>query len=196
MIKNVIFDLGRVLISWDIETFAQSYTNDPKLQEKIINQIFNHNDWHTLDKGTITEEEAAKRFSERLNLPINKIDDIILQGRKIMLLKTDSHKELLRLKDKYNLYCISNMSHKSWEIIKGEQDFHLHFKDILISAQEKMIKPHADIFHRAIKKFDIIPGESIFIDDQQDNIDTAESLGIKGILFDESELCWKKIRQL
>lgn len=196
MIKNIIFDLGRVLINWDLESFASGFTNDKKLQNHIVYGIFEHNDWHTLDEGTISEEEAVIRFSKRLNIDKEKIIFIISEARKIMSLKEDTYKELLRLKDKYNIYCISNMSHGSWEIILKEHNFYKHFKDIIISAQAKVKKPDIEIFKRAIKQFDIKPEESIFIDDLHENIEAANSLNIKGILFDESKECWDSIKNL
>ncbi len=196
MIKNIIFDLGKVMINWDLITFSKHYTDDPTLQNSIVWDIFNHEDWHTLDEGTISEEEAVKRFSKRLNRPIRSIENIIFEARKIMTLKMNTYKEFIRLKENYNLYCLSNMSHKSWEVIKQEHDFYLHFKDIIISAQEKLKKPDINIFKRAIDKFDINPEETIFIDDLKENIDSAAKLNIKGILFDESPECWKKIEEL
>lgn len=196
MTKNIIFDLGKVLINWDIKSFAQSYTKDPKLQNHIITSIFNHEDWHTLDEGTITEEEAVLRFSKRVGIEKREIEKIIKEARKIMTLKEDTYDELLRLKKSYKLYCLSNMSIGSWEVILKTHDFYKHFDDIIISAQEKVRKPNVKIFTRALKKFNIKPEETVFIDDLNDNISAAESIGIKGILFDESEKCWNNIKNL
>lgn len=196
MIKNVIFDLGKVLINWDLDNFSKSYTSDPKLQKSIVDDIFTHNDWHMLDKGAITEEEAELRFSERLSLTKEEIRIIIAEARKIMTLKTKTYTELKRLKKNYNIFCISNMSHKSWEVVQNEHSFIDYFDDIVISAEVKMIKPAKEIFSYALNKFKIDPNESIFIDDLKDNILSAQSLGIKGILFDESEKCWDEIKSL
>lgn len=123
MTKNIIFDLGKVLINWDIESFAQKYTNDQELRNHIVSSIFNHEDWHTLDEGTITEEEAVSRFTERVGVDQKEIKNIIKEARKIMTLKKDTYEELLRLKKNYNLYCLSNMSLGSWEVILKTHSF-------------------------------------------------------------------------
>lgn len=196
MIKNVIFDLGKVLINWDLDTFSKKYTTDLKLQKSIVDDIFMHNDWHMLDKGAITEEEAELRFSTRLSLNKEEIRKIILEARKIMTLKTETYNELKRLKKSYNIFCISNMSHKSWQVVKSEHTFIEYFDDIVISAEVKMIKPAKEIFSYALEKFKINANESIFIDDLKDNIVSAESLGLKGILFDESKKCWDELKKL
>lgn len=196
MTKNIIFDLGKVLINWDIKSFSQNYTSDPELQNHIVNSIFCHDDWHTLDEGTITEEEAVSRFSKRVGIEKKEIETIIKEARKIMTLKEDTYGEMLRLKKNYKLYCLSNMSIGSWDVILKTHDFYKHFEDIIISAQEKLRKPNVKIFTRALKRFNIKPEETVFIDDLNDNISAAESVGIKGILFDESEKCWNIIKNL
>lgn len=196
MLKNVIFDLGKVLIEWDVEEFAKRYSSDPKIQKIIPNDIFYHSDWHLLDKGGISEEDLEISINRRTGLEITEVRNIILEARKIMSLKEKTHRELLRLKDKYTIFCISNMSHKSWEVVKNEHNFMKHFKDIVISAEVKMIKPCKEIFTFALNKFKIKPEESLFIDDLEDNIEAAKSVGIDGILFDESKKCWDKINSL
>lgn len=196
MIKNIIFDLGRVLINWDLEKFAKNYTSNKTLQKHIVEDIFTHSDWHTLDCGIIDEETAETRFATRLNLPVSEIKKIIHEARKIMTLKEDTYEQLKRLSNKYKIFCLSNMSHKSWDVILETHTFHKYFIDIIISAQEKLIKPDKKIFTTAIKRFNIKPEETIFIDDLEENIRSAKSVGINGILFDESELCWNSIKSL
>lgn len=196
MIKNVIFDLGRVLINWDPVGFGKQYTEDRELQQKIGYHLFTHRDWHLLDKGVLTEDEVNTRFSKRLELPVKLVKDIIFKGRQTMSLKEETYKELKRLSKNYNLYCISNMSHESWEVVKEQHSFVNYFKNIVISAEVKMIKPQKEIFEYALKKFKIKPEESVFIDDLLENIESAQSFGISGILFDESEKCWNEIRSL
>lgn len=149
MIKNIIFDLGKVLINWDLQSFAENYTENKELQEKIVSGIFNHIDWHTLDEGTISEDEAVERFSKRLNLNRMQIEHIIFEARKIMTLKHKTYNELIRLKKKYKVYCISNMSLKSWDAILEMHTFHKEFDGIVISAKEKIRKPDLKIFTTA-----------------------------------------------
>lgn len=196
MIRNIIFDLGKVLINWDLPAFAESYTEDREFRQKIVSDIFTHTDWHKLDEGTISEDEAVKRFSKRLDKDNYTIEHIISEARKIMTLKENTYKELLRYKKKYNVYCISNMSLGSWEAILEMHTFYKEFNGIIISAKEKMIKPDIKIFTTALKRFNIKAEESIFIDDLKENILAAESLGIKGIVFDESADCWEKLKKL
>ncbi len=57
-VKNVIFDLGRVLFNWNPEEVAKDFTSDPQLQELVCNGIFYHKDWDNLDAGLFTEDET------------------------------------------------------------------------------------------------------------------------------------------
>ena len=104
-IKNIIFDLGKVLINWDINGFAKSYTNDLDKQIKI-GKIFSSEPWMKLDKGTISEENLEIEYSRMLNLPIDEINMIIKEARKIMTVKEKTVTELNKLSKKYRLFCI------------------------------------------------------------------------------------------
>ena len=68
-VKKVIFDLGGLLVEWNPQKIVESFTPDYQLQSILITQIFQHSDWLELDRGSITEREAARRMSCRLELP-------------------------------------------------------------------------------------------------------------------------------
>jgi putative hydrolase of the HAD superfamily len=111
-----------------------------------------------------------------LDLPIEEIREIIKEARKIMTVKEKTVTELYKLGKKYKIFCISNMSHKSWDIVK-QNSFVSAFKDVVISAQVKHIKPEIEIYQKALKQFNIIPEESVFIDDLKENIYCCRTTG-------------------
>jgi len=195
-IKNVVFDLGRVLINWNPEKVAANFSTDPQLQKSICDNIFYHKNWEDLDEGLFTEEEALDRFAKATNLSKKEIDELMEQGRKSFFVKQETLNELLRLKEKYKIYCLSNMSIENWARIKSDFSFDKYFDGIVISAEVKLVKPDPAIYHHLLNQYKLIPEETIFIDDLSENIKTAEKLGIRGIRFDESEKCFEKIREI
>ena len=82
------------------------------------------------------------------------------------------------------LYAITNFSHEFWPPFRAREAalFDL-FDDIVVSGDEKMVKPDAAIYRLALDRFGLDPAEAIFVDDRADNVRAAEALGIAGHLF-------------
>ena len=82
------------------------------------------------------------------------------------------------------LYAITNFSHEFWPPFRAREAaiFDL-FDDIVVSGEERLLKPEREIYERALKRFGLAPEEAIFIDDRDDNVRGAEALGIKGHVF-------------
>ena len=102
--------------------------------------------------------------------------------------------KILKLKQ-YECYVLSNWS---WETFKGmEKDFPFLklFDDLIISGNEKMIKPNKEIYNLAISRFNLIPKETVFIDDKIENINTAQRLGFKTIHLNNPELITSEINK-
>ena len=96
---------------------------------------------------------------------------------------------------KIDMYCLSNMSCETYEHIKGQEFFDM-FNGIVISGIEKCMKPNEDIFHLLVNRYDLVPGNMLFIDDSLPNVDTANRLGIRGFHFKRSEICYASLREL
>lgn len=77
MIKNVVFDLGNVLITFKPMQYLKSKLNDDKLAEKIYNVIFKSDEWIMLDNGVIKTEEATEKFCMRMIDKENIIKDVM-----------------------------------------------------------------------------------------------------------------------
>ena len=102
--------------------------------------------------------------------------------------------KILKLKQ-YECYVLSNWS---WETFIGmEKDFPFLklFDDLIISGNEKMIKPNKEIYNLAISRFNLIPKETVFIDDKIENINTAQRLGFKTIHLNNPELITSEINK-
>lgn len=195
-VKNIVFDLGRVLLSWNPREIAEDYTDDPELREKLLKGMFHHKDWTSVDHGLLSEEKAVSRFSKRTGLSEENICELLEKARRTLTVKTKTLTELKRLKNKYSVFCLSNMSVETWNWVKENHDFPELFEDVVISAEVGMIKPQSSIYREMISRFDIDPVETIFIDDMEENILAAEKLGIRGIQFSDTESCFKSIRAL
>ena len=184
--KNIIFDLGGVLIDWNPEyVYLKEFNNDRKKMKWFFDNICTF-DWnenqdagYPLKKAT---EERIKLFPQYENLiriyygrwkemlggPINLTVDILKRIKK---------------ENKLNVFALTNWSAETFPTALKKFDFLNLFDGIIVSGEEKTRKPFEKIYQIAIDRFKIEPIKTIFIDDNLRNIRAAEKLKIKGIHF-------------
>lgn len=184
MIKNVVFDIGNVLLYFKPEEYLDSFNFDKKAKEKIFKAIFKSKHWCELDRGTLTEEEAIKLFCKAA--PDLKEEIEIVMKDWIGILKPNLEtveivKELKRRN--YNIFLLSNFHKSAFERVSYENDFFKLFNGKVISYEINLLKPEEEIYKRLLKTYGLNPEETLFIDDMIENIAGAEKLKINTILF-------------
>ena len=95
----------------------------------------------------------------------------------------------------YRLYLLSNANRRLREYlprIPGSQ----YLDGLVVSAEEKLLKPQAEIYHVLYDRYDLKPEECVFLDDTQKNLDAAEKFGIHTILFRGMEEAKERLREL
>ena len=185
MIKNIIFDMGRVLVEFCPEDFlTREGITDKDERELLLREIFHHEDWTNMDAGIMDEQEmydkAVKRIPEHLyqtahNLIFDWNDPIILVKGMAEFVRDCKQRG-------YGIYLLSNASVAQpvyWLRIPGHQ----YFDGTVVSALEKVMKPDIRIYQILLDRFSLKPDECLFIDDVERIIKGAEKAGIKGYLF-------------
>lgn len=187
MIKNIVFDIGNVLLEFNPVEYLRSFGLERKIEDEIFRRIFKSPYWPELDRGTINEEKA-------IQLMINGARDLETEIRLVMenwidmlTPKAESIEVLKELKNKgYNIYVLSNFHEKAFKRVSSENDFFTLLDGEVISYKIKLIKPEREIYEYLLNKYKLIPEETLFIDDVKENIDGAESHGISTFLFDNT----------
>ena len=82
------------------------------------------------------------------------------------------------------LFAITNFSHEFWPRFIATAPVFRYFRDIVVSGDERLVKPHAPIFELAMQRFGLERGEALFIDDREENVTGSETAGLIGHLFD------------
>ena len=188
-IKNIVFDLGRVLIKFEPKEYIEENVPEEK-REDFYNGIFGSTEWLMLDRGTLSYEDAKKIFKERVPGADKQIDRLFDVDLFEILQPIEENVKLLpKLKEKYNLYILSNFHQPAFEHIFKKYDFFRLFDGHTVSCYYYLLKPEKEIYDILIDKFNLIPEETVFIDDTKVNIDACEKEGIRGIhLPDYTEL--------
>lgn len=184
MIKNIVFDFGGVLVDWNPRYFYRRVFESEDEMEHFLATICT-SDWNIeQDRGRSLDEATdikIEEFPEHERLIRMYYDEWVnmLNGT------IQENVDLLPiLKDKFNLYGLTNWSAETFPTALDLFDFFKEFEEkIVVSGVEKLIKPDPAIFQVLLNRYDIKAEESIFIDDNADNISTAKSLGFETIHY-------------
>lgn len=184
MIKNILFDMGQVLIRFDQKYFIKRLGIEDADLDLLLREVYRSVEWVQMDRGTLREEDAfrsiSKRLPERLHDAAWKL--ICMWDRPI--LEVAGMYELVEeLKGLgYGIYLLSNASvrqHDYWPRIPASR----FFDGKLISADVHVIKPQPEIYRLCLEKFGLQAEECFFIDDAPANIEGALCCGIAGAVF-------------
>ncbi len=196
MIKNILFDLGNVLISFKPAEYFEKNKYPENIKNTILSDIFESNEWLLLDNGEISTSDAIEAISRRSSLNKNEIAHIF-NLRTDLMFPLDTNVRLLPdLKKRgFRLYFLSNFPSDIFDEIRSGYYFFKYFDGGLISAVAKSSKPDVGIYKSIMEKYSLIANECLFIDDIEKNVKTAESLGMKGIATNGSLEISKEIEK-
>jgi 2-haloacid dehalogenase len=181
----IIFDCGNVLYGWDPQSFLARQLPEDEARLRFIEQVGLWN-WHeTLDGGRPFAEAAAElsqkfpdyaalisawgdRFGETIGDPVPGVHALV---------------EALD-EGGVPLFIITNFSADFWPPFREREDAFLRrFQGIVVSGEEKLLKPDPALYYRALDRFGLRPSEALFVDDRKINVEAAEAVGMHGHLF-------------
>ena len=185
MIKNIVFDMGEVLMKFDPDEIIGHFTSSKEDTALLRQAIFYTKAWKELDRGTIMEEEmiapACALLPDRLH---GTAADILRHWREYMTPLDDLVPLAEELHEAgYPLYLLSNAG-KSMLRFKEKLPVLRFFSGTLFSAEVLMIKPEPGIYLEFFRRFSLRPEECFFIDDRPENIAEAKALEMDGFCYE------------
>lgn len=184
MIRNIIFDIGRVLLEFEPLLYLETKYTDPLLAKELYNTVFLSKEWIELDKGTLTDEQAIDILCKRHNEYYKYITDIMKDWTNILTSIDGSVGTLVKLKNTgYKIYLLSNFHDTAFQKIYEKYPFFKLTDGMVISSKINLLKPEKQIYEYLINMYFLDPKECIFIDDTSINIEAAKSLGFNTIQF-------------
>lgn len=184
MYRNIIFDIGNVLLDFKPEAYLKAKISEACKVSEIYEEVFRSKEWSMLDRGTITENEVINILIRRNSKNADLIK-LAFENWYDILIPIEGTVEILKelKKANYNIYYLSNFHLLAFKYVTKKYDFFNLFDGGVVSYKERLLKPESDIYKRIIEKYHLKPEESIFIDDTQVNTDSAEKLNLGTILF-------------
>lgn len=184
MIKNILFDMGNVLIYFDRNLFMDRLGLDEADKKLLTRELFLSLEWVRMDRGSLVEPQAVESISRRLPERLHDAAEKLVSHWDEPLIPVPGMYELIReLKSAgYGIYLLSNASlrqHEYWPRIEASQ----FFDGTLISADEGLMKPQPEIYRLILERFGLKAEESFFIDDLPSNIEGAFYCNMPGAVF-------------
>lgn len=198
MIRNIIFDLGNVLINFKPEKFLLKFTKDEETINSFIKKIPRSKIWQDLDRGVLSVQQAYHLFLKKYPKKKELLDKFFKNNNWMRML-TPIHKNVEivnELKKKgYKLYILSSFIKEAYSYINERYDFLKLFDGAVISYQERKIKPEVKIYQILIDRYELKPEECVFIDDHKIILKPARKLGMKIIHYHPNTDLREKLRK-
>lgn len=185
----VVFDVGNVLYAWNPRVLYERLIPEDRALDAFLRDVVS-TDWHFQhDAGRPFAETSAELIAEHPHHAdlirrwgSHFIDSItgIMPGMRDLIDDLDAAG--------VPLYAITNFSGEFWAPFRArEADVFDRFRCIIVSGDEKLLKPDAAIYHLALDRFGLAAGQAVFVDDRADNVAGAEAVGMAGLLFTDAE---------
>ena len=181
MIKNLVFDIGGVILTELTVDYFDLNGDEKKNLNKII---FYDKRFRKCLNGDMKVDEYLSELIKENSKYKKEIEMILgIKYQKYMLpIKKDVLELLYELKKNYNIYFLSNLTDVSYDYLYNEVGILKDFPGIY-SFKEHLQKPNTEIYELLIKRFNLRKEETVFFDNTQRNVDAGNRAGIKSILF-------------
>ncbi|MRT92805.1 HAD family phosphatase [Ancylomarina sp. 16SWW S1-10-2] len=184
-IKNIIFDFGGVLMDWDPRYMYRNVFDNETEMEFFLENICN-SEWNVKQDAGRSFDEATEELVLKFPKYENQIRIYFSRWIEMIGGAIDENVVLIEdLKDKYRLFGLTNWSAETFPLVFNEYPFFKELEGIVVSGTEKIVKPDASIYKLLLNRYGLTANESLFIDDNKENIIAANKLGFKTIHLSE-----------
>lgn len=186
LLSTVVFDLGAVLIDWDPRyVYRDLFPGDDAGMEAFLADVTSATWNHQMDAGKPWADAIAElvavhperralieaywtRWAEMLHGDIPETVAILRE---------------LRDRGEVRLFALTNWSAETFPVARERFDFLGWFEGIVVSGEEGIAKPDPAIFRILLERYDVAPGDALFVDDRAENVAAAEAVGMRGVVF-------------
>jgi len=181
---NVVFDLGKVLIDWDPRYLFRKLLPSEEEVERFLTEVCTPG-WYEEHDSERPLGEGAALLAEQRPEHADLIRAFDLRWAETL---GDAHHDTVAVLDELRssdapLYALTNWPVDKFVHAEERFEFLAWFRGIVVSGREGVRKPDPQIFRILFERYDLVPAQSLFIDDVQGNVDVAATLGMRGIHF-------------
>ncbi len=199
MIKNVVFDIGNVLVDFRWRALMEDLQLPEETQKIFEKTVFGSPWWGELDHGIYEETEILKHFREDNQDHLDAFNRVWDNRDKLVEPYAYAVQWIERLKQAgLKVYLLSNYPREIFALHTecGCFPFLEQVDGKVVSGFVKMVKPNADIYEHLLDEYGLCAEECVFIDDREENVEAARALGMKGIVFASYEQACEALEKL
>lgn len=199
VIKNVVFDVGNVLVNFRWREMMEELGIPEDIRDKFENSVFGSQLWHSYDQGTISDEDIYLKLKEN-NKENAEAFEHVWQHRAELVRPFDYSVPWLKTlkREGLGIYILSNYPKNLFTMHEEQGSFpFLKYTDgRIVSGFVKMVKPDRDIYEELLKEYHLKASECVFIDDRPENVEGAKAVGMQGIVLTSFEQANAALRSL
>lgn len=188
MIKNIVFDVGKVLVDFNWKQVFTALGFEGETYRKVEEATVKSAAWGEFDRGKLTDEEVLQSFLAQAPDCETEIRTFWEHVPDTIRRYDYAESWIQDLKEKgYKVYLLSNYPNRTYHLTRKELSFVDMVDGGIFSYQIKKIKPDPAIYQALFEKYSLVPEECVFLDDNGDNVAAARKLGMKAIQFHGKE---------
>lgn len=184
MIKNIVLDMGNVLLNYDPEIPLNAFCDCEEAKDIIRRELFEGPEWIMGDLGEVTDAGRYDLVKERVPKEYHSALRKCCDEWDICMTPLDGARDFCHKMREIGkkIYVLSNASDKFYTYFLNflPLDF---FDGIVVSADEHLIKPDVQIYKRFLDRYHLLAGECLFIDDRRNNVEGAKAVGMQAVQF-------------
>lgn len=197
MIKNVVFDVGNVLVRWAPLEITRLTFGDVEDLEQRARAVFQSETWLELNRGHLSEQQAKQRYQDTIGLSELECEKLFYYVKQTQLLIYGSVDLLKRIKQAgYHVYALTDNVHEIVAYLKKTYDFWPLFEGATVSAELGLLKPQPEIYQSLLATNQLKAEETVFLDDMPYNVEGAQREGMAGIQFQSAYQCEQELKAM
>ena len=185
------------MVKFEWEAYLDSFEFTPEKRDKIAKAVFLSDTWNERDRGSYEEEYYVNQMVKAAPDCEAEIRAVMKDSGKTIEKMEYADTWVRYLKDKgYHVYILSNYATYTLEKTEEELTFLKYVDGAVFSCQVKQIKPEPDIYQTLIKRYNLDPQKSVFLDDRKENCEAARKQGIHAIQFESFKQATAELEKL
>ncbi len=197
MIKNVVFDIGGVMVGFRWMDHMREIGAEGEIFERTANASVYSGLWDEVDLGNRSLDEIIDMFVAR-DPDVEKYIRAFFEDRTALVYEFDYAAELVDSVKRagYPMYFLSNFGKEQFEALYHKLGFFGREDGKVVSYDVHCLKPDEQIYRILLDRYGLVPEECVFLDDTPENIETARRLGFAGIVFESLPQALKELEDL
>ncbi|MDD2214370.1 MAG: HAD family phosphatase [Oscillospiraceae bacterium] len=185
MIQNLVFDMGNVLIKYDVESYISRFAAAAEDRRILRNELFRSLEWVSMDRGQLMPEQAWSLIQPRIPVALRPAARrCLLEWHQELTLQPGMQTLLAQLKKAgCKLYVLTNASRMYHVFRQGMLPLLQYMEGEFVSADWGLLKPQPEIYQAFVQYYHLLPSETLFIDDMPLNASGAKLCGWDAVVF-------------